>query len=65
MKRHELHKKLKEFGFKLERVGKHELWSDGKSRITVPNHNKIEGRLSVLIRLQIKKAILNRERVTC
>ena len=32
----EVYKKLKENGFELKRIGKHEIWSDGERNIAVP-----------------------------
>lgn len=57
MRKREMEKILKESGFSYLRGGKHEFWHDGLSRITIPHGNKIEQRLSILIRLQIEKAV--------
>lgn len=56
MRRVEFEKRLKEAGFDLARQGKHRVWEkpDG-TRISVPQGQKIEGRLSKLLTLQLKR----------
>lgn len=63
MRKQEMIKILKENGFGFLRNGKHELWSDGLTRITLPHSNKIEQRLSKFIQLQIQKAVAIRHSV--
>lgn len=53
-------KKLKETGFFIKRNTNHEQWFDGKTRISVPHHNKIHPRLTKEIMLQIKRALIAR-----
>lgn len=60
MRRRELERYLKAAGFALKRHGKHAVWSDGRSRITIPHGNRIESRLSRFIRIQIERAIMAR-----
>jgi hypothetical protein len=52
---------LKESGFKLIRQNKHPIYSDGISRITLPNGRGFDGRLGKLITIQIRRAIERRQ----
>lgn len=60
MRKHEMTRILSDSGFSFLRNGKHELWSDGLTRITLPHSNKIEQRLSKMILLHIKKGLAKR-----
>jgi len=61
MKKHEMVTLLKESGFYFLKSNKHEIWTDGITRITLNHCNKIEDRLSKMIKLQIKKAVALRQ----
>jgi len=56
MNKRELLQILKDAGYWLERNGTvHAQWTNGQIRIAVPYHNKVDYRLSKLIRVQIRK----------
>jgi len=42
MKRHQLEKRLKDFGWNVKRHGrKHDIWTNGEYEIAVPRHKEI------------------------
>lgn len=51
---------LKDHGFEHVRTTKHEQWSDGITRITLPTGNGFSTRLQTMIELQIKNAVKKR-----
>jgi len=61
MRTREIEQILKENGFVILRQSRHTIWTDGMTRIVLPNHRMVEMRLSKQILINIRKALAFRD----